>query len=165
MHRVFKFFSFFIRKEKQPQPVLDLSFDSQDFVPTKLKKVRDKTQPSTHPILGARSFPDVVPTLSAIENLSSNKRQKTIGSLVRKAIKAVQPGVRGKCVNNSWAKSVTVARLKTQTAISLVGDREFFSLEDFLPWAKMNLKCFNSGPRPLDYLIPVTSWEAFQVIK
>ena len=96
---------------------------------------------------------------------SSNKRQKTIGSLVRKAIKAVQPGVRGKCVNNSWAKSVTVARLKTQTAISLVGDREFFSLEDFLPWAKMNLKCFNSGPRTLDYLIPVTSWEAFQVIK
>ena len=116
-----------------------------------------------HPILAFRSFPVLEAPLSSIENFSSKKRQKTVGSLTRKVIKAVQPGVRGKCINQWWSKSVGVKSLKTATARSLVGYRATFSLADFLPWPKMNLKNFNSGPNAEDYLIPVKSWESFQV--
>ena len=102
--------------------------------------------------------------LSTLESFSSKKRQNCVGSLTRKVIKAVQPGVRGKCLNRSWAKSVGVECLKTGTALSLVGGRATFSLEEFLPWTSMNLKNFNAGPRTEDYLITVKSWESFQVM-
>ena len=102
--------------------------------------------------------------LSSIESFSSKKRQNTVGSLTRKVIKAVQPGVRGKCLNRNWGKSVGVECLKTATALSLVGGRATFSLEEFIPWTKLNLKNFNAGPSTEDYLIPVKSWESFQVL-
>ena len=142
-------------------PYLCVIFSDDDFVP---KLITTQPKNVLHPVLGSRLFPVMEETLASIENLPSKSRQKSIASLTRKVIKAVQPGVRGKCVNQWWSKSIGLENLKTHTARAIVGVRASFSLQDFLPWTKMNLKNFNSGPNMDDYLIPVKSWESFQVI-
>ena len=86
-----------------------------------------------------------------------------VRSLSRKVIKAVRPGVRGKGVNQHWSKTVDVKSLKSAISISMVKGLARFSLEQFLPWEKMRVKEFNTGPVAQDFLIPVKSWDCFQV--
>ena len=81
----------------------------------------------------------------------------------RKVIRAVSPGVKGKGVNQHWCKTVEVKSLKLATCVSMVSGRSTFSLDQFLPWQKMRLRDYNAGPDAQDFLIPVKSWECFQV--
>ena len=75
----------------------------------------------------------------------------------------MSPGVKGKGVNKHWSARVEAKALKLATCISMVSDRASFSLEEFLPWEKMKIKHYNAGPDAQDFLIPVKSWECFQV--
>ena len=84
-------------------------------------------------------------------------------SMSRKVIRAVSPGVKGKGVNLHWCKTVEVKSLKLATCLSMVTGRSTFSLDQFLPWEKMKLRDYNAGPDAQDFLIPVKSWEYFQV--
>ena len=118
-----------------------------------------------HPILGLEKFPNCEVPLSTAEKFLSQKRQKTVSSLCRKVIKAVQSGRRGRGENVHWEESVKVDALKTNTARSLIGESDEFSLADFIPWKKMQMKDFNSGPPKKDFIIPVKSWDCFQVLK
>ena len=137
-------------------------FSDDDFVTP--KKNKEAQEQPAHPILGHGSFPNFEAPLCEIEDFMTRKRQKTIGALCRKVIKAVRPGVRGKGANLHWGKSVRTEALTTKIANALVENKVEFSLADFLPWSKMHLKDFNSGPTKKDFLIPVKSWDHFQVL-
>lgn len=139
------------------------SDSDDDFV--KLPPKKKKVLPSIplHPILGDRKFPSFPEgPLSAIEKLPSKQKHSIITSKVRLALRAVKPGLYGKGSNHHWDKMIHTRELKSPTSLSIVGDKQVFSLSMFLPWDKLPSE-FNKGPAPEDFVVPGISWAKFKV--
>ena len=130
--------------------------------PPKKKKIVLPSVP-LHPILGDRKFPSFSDgPLSAIEKFPCKQKHSIITRKVRLALRAVHPGQYGKGSNPHWDKVVHTRDLKSATSLSIVGDKQVFSLSMFLPWDKLPSE-FNKGPAAEDFLVPGISWAKFKV--